>query len=81
MAVKQFYSLERRLAKDLILKTQCIDSMGEAISLEHLRKINLKEIRKKYCFLAHQPVIKELSSATKVRVVYNASTKITTGIS
>ncbi|XP_057337763.1 uncharacterized protein LOC130675883 [Microplitis mediator] len=81
MAVRQFYSLEKRLAKDLALKAQYIDSMKEAISLGHMREVNLKEIQGKHCFLPHHPVIKESSSTTKVRVVYNASAKTSTGIS
>ena len=78
---KQFLSLERRLAKSPDLKGQYIEYMRESIASNHMIKLNEGEISSKHCFLPHHHVIKESSLTTKLRVVYNASSKTSTGIS
>lgn len=76
-ALKRFYSLERKLERDSKLKAEYTAFLSEYENLGHMTKINdesLELINPKY-YLPHHSVIKETSSTTKVRVVFDASMK------
>ncbi|XP_058449236.1 uncharacterized protein LOC131429202 [Malaya genurostris] len=80
IALQRFYGLERRLSRDHKLKQQYCEFMTEYLELGHMRKVTNNTALKR-CFLPHHPVLKEASTTTKVRVVFDASCKTSTGIS
>ncbi|XP_055603814.1 uncharacterized protein LOC129752049 [Uranotaenia lowii] len=78
-ALRQFTWLERRLEKDADLKSQYHDFMREYIDLGHMDLVPPESENVKSCYLPHHPVVKESSSTTKVRVVFDGSSKTSTG--
>lgn len=81
IALRRFHGTERRLSRDVKLREQYVAFMEEYIQLDHMRKIEGEPGTEKRCFLPHHPVIKEASTTTKVRVVFDASCKTSTGLS
>ena len=77
-ALKRFYALERKFEADPSLKATYSKAMNEYISLGHMTPCDDVD---EGCFLPHHPVIKECSETTKVRPVFDASSKTSTGIS
>ncbi|XP_058827050.1 uncharacterized protein LOC131687034 [Topomyia yanbarensis] len=80
IALRRFQGLERRLGRDQDLRKQYQAFMAEYLELGHMRKVADDTCVKRY-FLPHHPVVKEASTTTKVRVVFDASCKTSTGIS
>lgn len=84
-AKRRFEQLERRLHKDSNLFKQYKDSIDEALELElgHLREATAEEIANMNdgYFMPHLVVLKETSTTTKARVVYDASAKTSNGFS
>ncbi|XP_037960034.1 uncharacterized protein LOC119689302 [Teleopsis dalmanni] len=78
MALKRFFSLEERLQKNPALKQEYVNFMQEYIKLGHMKEVNEKPKTKVY-YLPHYAVIKEDSTTTKLRVVFDASAKTTSG--
>lgn len=78
-ATKRYKSLQRRFERDPSLKLQYDTGLEEYLSLKHMELVTDKP--KFQHFLPHHPVIKESSSTTKVRGVYDASAKTSTGVS
>ncbi|XP_065082558.1 uncharacterized protein LOC135704945 [Ochlerotatus camptorhynchus] len=82
IALRRLRAVERRLEKDPDLQKQYFNFMTEYLELGHMRRVDDKEEGTvKRCFLPHHPVIKESSTTTKVRVVFDASCKTSSGIS
>ncbi|XP_058830213.1 uncharacterized protein LOC131689266 isoform X1 [Topomyia yanbarensis] len=83
IARKRFELLERRLERNPQLKDECHRFMAEYLSLGHMRLVENEDCNASaaYCFLPHHPVIKDASTTTKVRVVFDASAKTSTGFS
>ncbi|XP_051162430.1 uncharacterized protein LOC127282307 [Leptopilina boulardi] len=79
MARRQFFALERRLTKNPELKTQYCSFMGKYKELGHMEEVKGKFGEGYY--MPHQAVVREASLTSKLRVVFNASAKSTTGIS
>ena len=77
-ALKRFYALERKFETSPSLKAAYTSAMDEYITLGHM---TLCDTDGEGCFLPHHPVIKESSETTKVRPVFDASSKMSTGIS
>ncbi|XP_055604615.1 uncharacterized protein LOC129752854 [Uranotaenia lowii] len=76
VAERRFYQIERRLARDANLYQQYSDFLQEYESLGHMRRLTLKEMNEpNRIFLPHHPVVKEASTTTKLRVVFDASAK------
>ncbi|XP_061508978.1 uncharacterized protein LOC133392661 [Anopheles gambiae] len=79
-AQKRFRLLEQRLAKDKHLKQQYDDFMREYVTLGHMFPVPVEEDSMAAVhYLPHHPVVKESSTTTKVRVVFDGSAKTTTG--
>ncbi|XP_055613967.1 uncharacterized protein LOC129760346 [Uranotaenia lowii] len=82
IAYRRLLGTERRFARDTELKRQYMEFMEEYHQLGHMRKVPAEDIGNfRRCFLPHHPVIKEASTTTKVRVVFDASCKTSSGVS
>lgn len=79
-ALKRFWALERKLSKDSELKKQYEDVIQEYLDLNHMEVATPEDIEKGY-YLPHHAIIKETSTTTKIRVVFDGSAKTSTGIS
>ncbi|XP_062703568.1 uncharacterized protein LOC134286023 [Aedes albopictus] len=81
IAEKRLRSVERRLSRNPELQGQYNDFMAEYLELGHMRMVEDSNDAVQRVYLPHHPVIKESSTTTKVRVVFDASCKTSTGIS
>ncbi|XP_053686628.1 uncharacterized protein LOC128736171 [Sabethes cyaneus] len=81
IALKRFFGLERRLARNENLRKQYHDFMAEYLALSHMRQVDNDSTTVKRCYLPHHPVVKEDSTTTKVRVVFDASCQTSTALS
>ncbi|XP_055633643.1 uncharacterized protein LOC129773985 [Toxorhynchites rutilus septentrionalis] len=82
MALHRFNLLERRLERNPELKVDYHKFMAEYLSLGHMRRVPIDG--EKYSgsyYLPHHPVLKEASTTTKIRVVFDGSVKNFTGYS
>ena len=79
LALKRFYSLEKRLLKNPELKRDYAQFMTEYESLGHMRPAT-PSLSKVY-HIPHYPVFKASSTSTKLRVVFDASALSTSGLS
>lgn len=84
-ALLQFRYLEKRLGKSIELKEQYQSFMREYLELDHMEEVvnpssNDSQYNQTY-FLPHHSVIKESSTTTKLRVVFNASSRTTSQLS
>lgn len=84
IALRQFLQLEKRFARDANLKREYVKCINEYLQLNHAQVMNDTESdhlvvsengRHSYtsCYLPHHPVIKETSTSTRLRVVFNAA--------
>ncbi|XP_055633359.1 uncharacterized protein LOC129773739 [Toxorhynchites rutilus septentrionalis] len=81
-ALRRLQSTERRLTRDASLREEYISFMEEYLRLGHMRKVDgTSRESGKRSFLPHHPVVKESSTTTKVRVVFDASCKTSSGVS
>lgn len=76
-AVAQFKQLENRLTKNNQLRHSYEQFIHEYINLGHMCECN--ERKEPMCYLPHHGVHREDSLTTKLRVVFNASSKTSTG--
>ncbi|XP_062714088.1 uncharacterized protein LOC134290881 [Aedes albopictus] len=81
-ALHRFRLLENRLSRDDSIAQQYREFMSEYLRLGHMAPLSSfdKEVHPKY-YLPHHPVIRESSTTTKLRVVFDASSKTSSGIS
>uniref|UniRef100_A0AAG5DS52 Integrase catalytic domain-containing protein n=1 Tax=Anopheles atroparvus TaxID=41427 RepID=A0AAG5DS52_ANOAO len=81
-ALRRFELLEKRLEKNCALKAEYHKFMQEYLQLRHMRLVNTdeKEPATTY-YLPHHPVFKESSTTTKLRVVFDGSSKTSSGYS
>ncbi|CAG7716987.1 unnamed protein product, partial [Allacma fusca] len=83
-ALRRFYQLESRLSKNQQLQDQYCTFMKEYLDLCHMRLIDAEDQNVpsgKHYYLPHHCVMKEASTTTKLRVVFDASAKSTSGVS
>ncbi|XP_059620611.1 uncharacterized protein LOC132264419, partial [Phlebotomus argentipes] len=80
-AKRQFFRLEKRLDKDPQLKVEYSASIQQYLDQGFLEPIPSTGTSENVYYLPHHPVIKASSTTTKVRVVYNASSRSSTGLS
>lgn len=77
-AKRRFFQLERRFARDPTLKKEYAKGIHEYLTLGHAERVPMKQL----CHvIPHHAVIKESSTTTKLRTVYDASAKTTNGYS
>ncbi|XP_058445661.1 uncharacterized protein LOC131426915 [Malaya genurostris] len=82
IALNRLFALERRLNNNPILKERYDEFLKEYLCLGHMKKVDINaDSHHKRLYLPHHPVVKENSTTTKVRVVFDASCKTTTGVS
>ncbi|XP_062699286.1 uncharacterized protein LOC134284451 [Aedes albopictus] len=81
-ALRRFYSLERRLSREPHLMEEYHSFLSEYLSLGHMRVVSPNEEEPQQVhYLPHHAVLKEASTTTKVRVVFDGSAKTSTGYS
>ncbi|XP_037931148.1 uncharacterized protein LOC119665960 [Teleopsis dalmanni] len=79
IATNRFLALERRLSKDSHLKRQYVEFLDEYEKLGHMTEIDIERIMSPHYFIPHHCVLKPDSTTTKLRVVFDASSKTTSG--
>ena len=83
MAEKRFINIEKRLLKSPDLRGAYIRFMREYIDLGHMTRLSQDACLRAATsyYLPHHAVVKEASTTTKVRVVFDGSAKSTSGLS
>ncbi|XP_062538515.1 uncharacterized protein LOC134206800 [Armigeres subalbatus] len=79
-AVRRLCSLQRRLSLNPELRTQYFEFIQEYLDMEHMEILDEKCEGTTY-YLPHHAVLKPESTTTKLRVVFDASCKTSTGVS
>ncbi|XP_065086833.1 uncharacterized protein LOC135708660 [Ochlerotatus camptorhynchus] len=81
-AEKRFASLEKRFVTNPQLKELYCEFMEEYLSMGYMKKVREEDLSESACyFLPHHAVLKPDSTTTKLRVVFDASCKTTSGFS
>ena len=83
-AMSRFLSLERRLQRFPVLKKEYTKVIQEFCDLGHMEEIPSDEVDKpdsEHFYLSHHCVVKESSTTSKYRVVFNGSAFSTSGLS
>lgn len=78
-AERRYKSLQRRFDRDPQLKHSYDAVFEEYLQFKHMELV--KDNPQQQVFIPHHPVIKETSTTTKVRNVFDASMKTSTGVS
>ncbi|XP_055632492.1 uncharacterized protein LOC129772973 [Toxorhynchites rutilus septentrionalis] len=79
-AIRRFRMLESRLNRQHDIADQYTDFMNEYQSLGHMRRVTEYQTPPENCYhLPHHAVIREESTTTKLRVVFDASAKTSNG--
>jgi len=79
-AYRRFIALERRLSKDPTLRASYVDFMQEYEQQGHMSAVtNENALESESYYLPHQAVVRPDSVTTKLRVVFDASAKTSTG--
>lgn len=81
IAMKRFYNLERKLNKQPETKAMYSNFINEYEQLKHLQLVHSFNPSVPHCFLPHHGIMKLSSTSTKMRVVFDASCKTSSGIS
>lgn len=79
IAQKRFLNLERRLLRDPSLRDSYTEFIHEYVALGHMEPIDFPETGSHGYFISHHCVLKPESTSTKLRVVFDASCKTTSG--
>lgn len=80
MARSRFLNVEQKLQRDEALRVEYVKFMKEYLDMGHMEEIiNESDIPKGVCYLPHHAVVKTASLTTKVRVVFDASSRGTNG--
>lgn len=83
IAARCFNSLDKKLSLNPNLKNSYKEFLNEYEQLEHMSKVDpsLDKPEDLHVYFSHHAVLRESSSTTKLRVVFNASLKTSTGLS
>ncbi|KAJ0169350.1 hypothetical protein K1T71_015234 [Dendrolimus kikuchii] len=76
LAKKRFLSLEKKLDKNPDLKRKYCEFIDEYLNLNHLSSVDKPEFG---YYIPHHAVLHDKSETTKLRVVFDASAKTTSG--
>ena len=76
-----FLSTERKLAKQSILKEKCVGFLQEYKNHDHMRRIYMQPSDEGTFYLTHHAVFRSQDPEGKVRVVFNASLRFSSGFS
>lgn len=82
-AKMRLFHLEKRFERDSTLKEKYSAVINEYLTLGHMHEATAEELKdtNNLYITPHHAVIKELSSTTQLRVVFDASAKTTNGMS
>ena len=81
-AKKRFINLKNKLKRDNLLKVRYSDFVNKFLKLGHLEKVLDGELdNANHYYMPHHCVLKDVSTTTKLRVVFDTSAKTTTGLS
>lgn len=80
-ATARLLQLEKRLERNDTLRKDYNDFMQEYLALGHMREVPKNEYNAGKYYIPHQPVIREDSLTTKLRVVFDASCKTNSNVS
>ncbi|XP_061393091.1 uncharacterized protein LOC133328547, partial [Musca vetustissima] len=80
-AKRRFLALERKLSHDVTSKEMYNSFMKEYLDLGHMEKTNNKIPNNPHYFIPHQCVFRPQSTTTKLRVVFDASSKTSSHVS
>ena len=83
-AVRRFFSVEAKLLREPIFKEKYVEFMREFISMGHLERVGTDSEEPdptRSFYVPHHGVLKESSTTTKLRVVFDASAKTSSGVS
>lgn len=81
-AIARFKQIEGRFKRNSRLKTGYINFMREYIALGHMERVSSNTTEENGCYyIPHHAVMKEDSTTTKLRVVFDASHKSSSGLS
>jgi len=78
-AARMLSCMEARFAKDSHLQKSYTEFMDQYARLGHMSRVGPSDGRRGVCYLPHHGVVKELSTTTKLRVVFNGSTGLPGG--
>lgn len=82
IAMKRLFGLERKFMRDPSLKSQYVQFLNEYVELGHMQKISESSDDLESAFyLPHHGIFKGPSDSSKLRVVFDASSKTSSGIS
>lgn len=82
LSLNRFYSIERKLKNNPQLKVDYVKFMREYESLGHMTQIDPNPLTPNtVCYLPHHSVEKQDSSTTRLRIVFDASARTTSGLS
>lgn len=81
IALRRFLTIERKLKRDSKLHEDYSNFMTEYLRLEHMKQFVDEDYSRFNVYLPHHCVVKESSTSTKVRVVFDASAKTDSGVS
>lgn len=80
-ALQILRSIERRLDRDISLRQRYNDFLAAFLTLSHMEPVSGAKGDDSHCYLPHHVVVKPTDPDGKVRVVFNASFRTTTGVS
>ena len=80
-AMRRFQQLEHRFDRNPALKNEYAAVISEYVSRGYLQKAKGDNDISVQCFLPHHPVVKECSTSTKIRPVFDGSAKTASGCS
>nr|XP_033338067.1 uncharacterized protein LOC117226949 [Megalopta genalis] len=80
-ALNRFLALERKFSRDPALKTEYSTVINEYLALGHLTQVGIDDPQSPGFYLPHHAVVKSSSATTKVRVVFDGSSKSSSGLS
>lgn len=73
VALNRLKTIEKRFSRDPLFKHRYLEFMTEYLNLGHMKEVKSSSINERQYFIPHHGVLKESSTTTKLRVVFDAS--------